>query len=345
MRRTSLVYLIISIALLSSLLVVGCAPAARSSKEEPTKLSIASGSIGGTTNLIANCLAGFLKESMGINVTILTYDMKRTAPALGEGVVQLAISNTTISIDPYKGTGDWKDRPPLSGLREITPTAINTMEIFVPVGSPVKTFRDLKGKRVSPGTKGMGQIDILINGCKAIGLDFEKDFNPVYMGHAEAGAALVAGKIDAYVTLSPPPHPVISETDIVHPLRLIGFTEEDVKIFVNVNPGSVKVTIPAKYYHMDKPSTTVAGIGQLLAMNDFSEEIVYQLLKYLNEHNDSIGYYYTAFQKFMADPDLGAKTMVETGNNPIPFHKGAIRYYQEIGWKVPPERIPPEAKK
>ncbi|MFC1917133.1 TAXI family TRAP transporter solute-binding subunit [Chloroflexota bacterium] len=365
MRTKSLISVIIILILGVSLAIAACTPApapapspspapapapAPSPGKEVTRISIAAGSIGGTTNLIANTFSGVMQKFMGVEATVLTYPMQHTAVAAGTGETEIAISNSELSDGPWTGTAVWEGKEPLKNLREVAPLYVGPLQMWVPVDSPVKTFRDLVGKRVSGGTKGMGPESILSKGLPVIGLDWEKDFDVAYMGHAEGGSALVSGKIAAYMANSAPPHPTLAETDLTRPLRLIGFTDEDAKAMAASVSGLGPLEIAPDYYHMTEPVITVTTVGHSVASADYDEEIIYELVKNLFENTDFIGFYYSTFQNFVSHSTpyekLGIKYWIEVSPSAtkIPIHKGAARYYQEIGLTIPPERIPPEMK-
>ncbi len=343
--KKKIVWLVVSGLMVLSLVLASCAPAAPTG-EKIERLTIAAGSIGGASNLHANSFSGVLKKYMSIDATVLTYPTAQCPVALGKGEVDIAYSNSMQSYEPYKGVGTRQGTEPMPGLREWMPLAVSPLQIFVPTDSKIKTFRDLVGKRVSGGTKGMGPESHLSAGLPAIGLDWNKDFDQQYMSHQEGGSNLVSGKIVAYMATSEAPHPTLAQFDLITPLRLIGFTEQDARAIAAAVPGLLAMQIPPKFYHMTEPVWTTAHVSHMLAMADFSEDIIYQLVKYSVENPDFIGYYSATLGEFIKDKELGLKKWVEASPaaTPIPFHKGAIRAYQELGWKVPPERIPAEAK-
>ncbi len=344
MRGKNLVLLTVSLMLAAALMLASCGAPATTEKTTP-RITYAGGSIGGTLNLIGNAFAGVLKKYQSIDTTVLTYPTNQIPIVVGEGENEIGGNNSQQTYDPFVGKGI-REGKPLPNLREFMPVQVTQLQIFVLADSPYKTFRDLVGKRIGPGTKGVGPESFLSNGCPAIGLDWNKDFELVYTSHQEGGSALVAGKIAAYMATSEPPHPTLAQFDLTKPLRLIGFTKADAEAIAKAVPGLTTVTIPAKFYHMTEPVLTVTAVGQGITRADFSEDIIYRLVKDTIENTDFVGYYYENFKSFILNKELGVKYWVEASPaaTPIPFHKGAIRYFQEIGWKVPAERIPAEAK-
>jgi sulfonate transport system substrate-binding protein len=71
----------------------------------------------------------------------------------------------------------------------------------VPEGSPIKSVRDLKGKKVAV-TKGAGSHYLLLAALAKAGLSFG-DISPAYLTAADGRAAFVSGNVDAWVAWDP----------------------------------------------------------------------------------------------------------------------------------------------
>lgn len=81
------------------------------------------------------------------------------------------------------------------------PAPVSSEAIFVARDSPLKNVTDLKGKRVA-FQKGSGSHFLLVVALQKAGLTM-RDIVPIYLGPAEARAAFVSGKIDAWVVWDP----------------------------------------------------------------------------------------------------------------------------------------------
>ncbi|MFC1981532.1 TAXI family TRAP transporter solute-binding subunit [Chloroflexota bacterium] len=300
---------------------------------------------GGGAHLLGAALASVLKTYMDIDAAVYTYPMTETGQAVIDGDLDIAYASTLYTSESYPATGIFAGKAPLTELRELMPLSVTIIQLFVLMDSPVKTFRDLVGKRMSPGTKSMAGAIMFTKACPALGLpEFEKAFKVAYMSHAEGSAALVSGKLDCYIRGGTPPDPTFGETDLVHPLKVVGFTEEDREIIINANSGIGPITLPADYYHMTEPVTTIANPGELVCSSDFPEDLAYRLVKAVYEHNDFLGYTLASYKAFMANQETGANYFLKNSPSKFPFHKGAIRYFREAGLEFAQDRIPPEAK-
>ncbi|MBX5437437.1 MAG: sulfonate ABC transporter substrate-binding protein [Alicyclobacillaceae bacterium] len=73
--------------------------------------------------------------------------------------------------------------------------------ILVPAGSPIRTLKDLKGKRIALN-KGSNVHYLLVRVLQKAGLKYS-DIHPVYMAPADARAAFERGSVDAWVIWDP----------------------------------------------------------------------------------------------------------------------------------------------
>ncbi len=71
--------------------------------------------------------------------------------------------------------------------------------LLVPKNSPAKTVADLKGKTISPTTRGSVAHYLVVGELKKAGLR-EEDVKLAFLNPVDAGAAFAAGSIDAWAT-------------------------------------------------------------------------------------------------------------------------------------------------
>ncbi|UCF55894.1 MAG: TAXI family TRAP transporter solute-binding subunit [Deltaproteobacteria bacterium] len=336
MRNKGLIWLTTSLIVVASVLAA-CSPGVQ--KE---RITVGGGTVGGVSNLWANCFAAIVTRDVDVNATVITYSISAMQDAVLSGLIDFGTATMDLAYEVYAGTGKYEGQAPRQELRTLFYPGGTPMQIFVPADSAIKSFKDLAGKRVCPGQKGMSTIGYLEKALPAMGMSWPADFDVVYMGHKEGGAALVAGKIDAYIAVSPPPHPTFVEIDLLHPIRLVPFSEAEIAAIIKAVPTAVRETIPDKYYHMGAPVLTWGIPSGQICTKDLSEDIAYKLAKNTFEDIAFVSSYRKSLGDFMASET--PKKWVEALEGGPPYHVGAYRYYKEIGLNVPPKMIPPEAK-
>jgi len=334
-----------------SLIISACAPAApvvtpevpEEAKEERVRMTVQAGSMGGTSILRANAIAAILMRQLGIEPTVVVYPSAIGLDTLHEGRANIvSAAYPHLIYDAYTNTGVYADKEgPWKELRVLATAADAPLQIFVMADSPFRTFRDLIGERICPGKKGVITEIAMSSAFEALGIP-EEDLDLVYLAYAEGGAAMVSGKLAAYFASSAPPHPIFSEVDLTRAIRLIGFTEEDLATILEKNPTWVRVDFPATWYHMDEPCSVFSILSVMTTTTALPEDVAYELMKYWMENPTFIGYYHTSFSNPVEDGT--SKYWVENANLGCPYHIGAYRYFKEIGWNIPEEMIPPEAK-
>jgi NitT/TauT family transport system substrate-binding protein len=169
--------------------------ASRGLAAEPTKLSLGVG-LKALNASVINCVIG---EVLGYNAQEgFSLDVR----ALGTNSnVQVATDRGTINIGigvpstvlPILAKGEWQ------GARMFYQyTYPYKWDIAVAPGSPLKSYADLKGRKVGVSDFGATEYPVTRNVVKALGLDPDKDVNWISVGNGTpAGVALQRGVIDA----------------------------------------------------------------------------------------------------------------------------------------------------
>jgi TRAP transporter TAXI family solute receptor len=140
-------------------------------------------------------------------------------------------------------------------------------------------------------------------------------------------------------TASPFPHPTALEMVTTEQCNIIGIVEEVAVPFAK-KYGITTGVIPKGVYNGVEPKqdeVTVTIWNAMLVHKDMPDDFVYEVVKTTMENRD-----------FLIKTHPSAKeTLPENASKiaSIPMHSGAIKYYLEVGVKLPPEVYPPEFKK
>ena len=86
------------------------------------------------------------------------------------------------------------------------------------------------------------------------------------------------------------------------------------------------------YSSLDKTYTTVGMYAFAIGRDDLREDLVYQLVKAIFENQP----------RLVKATSAASETLPQNAlkNSFLPFHPGAVRYYQEIGIKIPDALVP-----
>jgi TRAP transporter TAXI family solute receptor len=220
----------------------------------------------------------------------------------------------------------------LSGIRLISLGHTSDRHWFVRKESPIKCVSDFKGRKVAVGSPGSGTLVASRTEIgAAAGLTFD-DIKPAYLSFSESITAIKDGTVDVGVISAG--YPVASLLDLARqiPIRLIPYSQEEMKALIAKHPYYVKVVIPKGTYTGIDMDTLTRGISTaLFCRQDLSEPLVYQLMKALYEHPKEKDAIHPQAKQWNLENIYRGEDYT---TRYVPFHPGSVRYLKEKGaWK------------
>jgi hypothetical protein len=194
----------------------------------------------------------------------------------------------------------------------------------------------LDGERYSIGMRNSGAEQTGFYIFDALGIDYSDELSIAYMGYGPSANALQDGNIVGMNIPAGPPVTAITRAYALlgNSMTILDFTDENLEVINREFPLWQSYEIEAGTYPLqEEPINTAASPNILVARDDVSEEIVYNMTKLLWENLAALQEIHSA-----------TKTMaIEVALNgiPVPLHAGALRYYQEQGVKIPEHLLVP----
>lgn len=246
------------------------------------------------------------------------------ARRLHAGFGDLGIINHDTAREVYFKEGAFKEEG--TSLVTIAPIHILYWNIIVNEDSPIKTIWDLEDKRVNLQPKGSSAESTATKLFEALDINII----PSYYRHTEASEMMRSGAIDAHWQGGS--NPTWMEYSVRNPVRVIEFSDEDVAKIREELPFLSKVSFPAGDYYEGLGNVQVVGTWALLmCREDLPEDVVYEITKGLYEHKDLM---------LAAHPGAADMGLDKVLDCTVPYHPGAIKYYEEMGIQIPTELIP-----
>ncbi len=304
---------------------------------------ISTGSIGGTFypagTIIANTLNKYLKDT-GYKWSAQTSGGSlENLEMLRRKEVQMAIAGTAPTLWAYTGQRNFKGKP-IKNIRYITALWPEMTQIVYRVDSGIKTWKDLKGKRVAVGPAAGADFYMRLILKAVAGLTFD-DIKPEHMSYGDSVQALQNRLIDAaYLAAGIPTSAVAQAYAGRVKVDMLEFTDEELARLRKVAPFYVRGIIPkGTYPGQDRDLKVAANPCALLAQKDLPADLVYKMLEviYIKGLDEMK-------KQHHALTFLKLKNAIK-GLSGAPLHPGAVKFYEDHGIKVPPELIPPEMKK
>ncbi|MFP6868521.1 MAG: TAXI family TRAP transporter solute-binding subunit [Nitrospinota bacterium] len=292
-------------------------------------LKIGASSLGGSWFPTMAITASVINAKIpGVISTVTTGGAITNVRNIQSGKIQMGFTYTGVSGEAWNGRGAFKK--PHRNFRAIGIYMDSVFAITVPAKSSIKTFYDIKGKRTSAGKKGWGSTQAYERMLAAHGLSFEKirksGGKVHHVGWSDAVLLMKDRQVDVIQLAQSIPNPLIMQLEASFPVRVLGMKKAVADKLVSNFPGYVAVKIPKGMYKGQiEDAWTVSDNNMLVASSKLPDDLVYKITKAIYETPKP-------FQKLAWLRKMSWKTA--TSGVPIPFHRGAARYYKEKGISV-----------
>ncbi len=243
-----------------------------------------------------------------------------------DGELEFGVAQSDWQYHAYNGTSKFKDAGPFEGLRAVFSIHPEPFTVVARADSGIRTFDNLKGKRVNIGNPGSGQRGTMEVLMEAMGWTSDDFALATELKAAEQSAALCDNQIDAMVYTVGHPSGSIQEATTSCDSVLVNVTGPAVDKLVAENPFYRYATIPGGMYRGNPDDVKTFGVGATLVTSDkVSEDAVYWLVKSVFDSFDDFRKLHPAFA------NLKEEEMIRDGLS-APLHPGAVKYYKERGW-------------
>jgi len=294
---------------------------------EKVRLSMGGASTGTWIYMFCALLAETWKKNIpDLDITVLA-TAGTTANYLPMSRGELDLAGASTSGDWYAMHAMYFAKEKISNFCSIMPATKGFNQAFTYMDSPIKTWKDLEGKRVAVGARASPTSIIQEEICKVLGI--KPKF--VYSTPAEAVEMVKDRRVDAMVYGVGAPWGGLMDVAAAQKVRLIPMTPEEQKKVHATYPYQVPDTLPAKTYaFQDEDIATTQGLQTVNARPGLAEDLVYKLCKVAWENREEVVKASPAF-KWVKPGDI--VYMV------APIHPGAAKYYREIGIQIPDRMI------
>lgn len=244
---------------------------------------------------------------------------------LQDGELNFAITQSDWQYKAYKGEGLFADSGAYADMRSVFSLHSEMFTVAVAKQSGIKTFAELKGKRINIGDAGSGMREMVAGVTEALRWKTADMAKAAELKPAEAVQALCNGTIDAMVFAVGHPNGLIQEVTSRCGAKLIPVSGAEIDALLSRSPYYSRTAIPGGMYQGNATNIPTFGVkAALITTAAQDEESVYQLTKSVFENFESFKTLHFVFAT------LDKERMVTTGLI-APLHPGAARYYREVG--------------
>ncbi|MFJ8460947.1 TAXI family TRAP transporter solute-binding subunit [Lysinibacillus xylanilyticus] len=286
--------------------------------EKPKFLNLLTGGTQGTYYALGGTFADFISKETDIKTTAeVSQASAANMTALQEGKGEIAFVQSDIAYYATEGTMmfEGKKIDSIAALGALYP---ETVQLVTTESSGIKTYADLKGKKVSVGAPGSGTYANAEQLLEIHGLKMD-DIKAQNLDFGESTDGLQSGQIDAAFITAGTPTSAVEALNATTKVNIIGMDAGKADELIAKYPYYTKDTVKSGTYGIANDTETVSVLAMLAVKKDLPEDVVYSMTKAIYDNTDKISHAKGAFIK--------AETGLEGIS--IDVHPGAQKYFDE----------------
>lgn len=287
-------------------------------KEDYDYLSILTGGTQGTYYALGGALADIIGQETDIKTTAeVSQASAANMTALKDGNAEIAFVQTDIAYYASKGEMMF-DGEVIDNVSAIGALYPETVQLVTLEKNGIKTFADLKGKKVSVGAPGSGTYANAEQLLEIHGLSMD-DIQPQDLDFGESQESLQSGQIDAAFITAGTPTGAVEGLNAVAKVFIVPVEDDKADELIAKYQYYAKEVIPAGTYGIAEDTPTVSVGAMLIIQNEVPEDLAYEITKAIYDNASKLTH------------PKGALIKAETGLDGIgiPVHPGAQKYFDE----------------
>jgi TRAP transporter TAXI family solute receptor len=239
------------------------------------------------------------------------------------GKAQIGFGNSITTVDGVKGNPPYPAAT--KNVCQIANLYPQYFQVVALADSGINSIADMKGKASVMQSRGNTAELITQHILKTQGLSYESLRKANFVAsYDDAVSMLKDGQAEVFTLGTTAPASSVMNLASARDIRLIGVDDKTLAEMQKINPGYYLATIKAgTYQKQDKDVKVIAYSTHLIAACDLPEDTVYKMTKVLAERAGELAAVVKAVD------GLDAKAMATDIG--VPYHKGAARYYKEVG--------------
>ncbi len=292
-------------------------------------VTIGAAPVGGVYYVWAGGPAKILTEKMGIPASVeSTGGPVHNTQLVDKNELHFGMVTAAPVYEGWTGTG-WAKGKKHQNVRVVFPMYTTYFHMYALKKSGIKSIKDLDGKIVGTGPVGGTPATYWPMILEEAGVKPKRIVNA---SSSDLDNQLKDGLIHANAQSVGLPWGLILSTETTHEIVVLGVEDDIATRFISKHPYFSKGIIPKGTYKSapyDIPTVTVWNF--MITHKDMPADFIYEFTKQIFKNKDILVSVHKSAQE------------VEPKNvlySPIPLHPGAIKYYEEIGLKIPKELRP-----
>lgn len=240
-----------------------------------------------------------------------------------EGKAQIGFANSSTTVDGLEGRAPYPKKT--TKVCQVANLYPQYFQVVALTDAKVTSFADLKGKTLVTQPKGNTAEMLTAEVLKINGMTYQSLGKVSFQAsYTDAVDMMKDGHVQVFTLGTTAPASAVMDLASARDVQMVPVDDKTMSELKKANAGYNKLVIKAGTYpKQDKDVPAIGYTTHIVAACDLPEDVVYKMTKTMATH---IG-------------DMAAVVKPITGLTPkdmavdigVPFHKGAAKYYKEVG--------------
>jgi TRAP transporter TAXI family solute receptor len=240
-----------------------------------------------------------------------------------EGKAQIGFANSSTTVDGVEGRAPYPKK--VTKVCQVANLYPQYFQVVALSDAKVNSFADLKGKTLVTQSKGNTAEMLTAEVLKINGMTYQSLGKVSFQAsYTDAVDMMKDGHVQVFTLGTTAPASAVMDLASARDVQMVPVDDKTMSELKKANAGYNKVVIKAGTYpKQDKDVPAIGYTTHIVAACDLPEDVVYKMTKTMATN---VG-------------DMAAVVKPITGLTPkdmavdigVPFHKGAAKYYKEVG--------------
>lgn len=240
-----------------------------------------------------------------------------------EGKAQIGFANSATTVDGIAGRQPYPKK--VTKVCQVANLYPQYFQVAALADARINSYADLKGKALVTQPKGNTAEVLTAEILKLNGLSYQSLSKANFQSsYTDAVSLLKDGHAQVMTLGTTAPASAVMDLASARDMKLVPVDDKTMAALQKDNPGYQKLTIRAGTYPKQDKDVPVIGYStHIVAACDLPEDTVYKMTKAMAQNVDAMA--------AVVKPITGLTPKEMAANIGVPLHKGAARFYKEVG--------------
>jgi TRAP transporter solute receptor, TAXI family len=240
-----------------------------------------------------------------------------------EGKAQIGFANSATTVDGLAGRKPYTRK--VTKVCQVANLYPQYFQVAALADAGIRSYADLKGKSLVTQPRGNTAEVLTAEILKLNGLSYQSLSKANFQSsYTDAVSLLKDGHAQVMTLGTTAPASAVMDLASARDMHLVPVDDKTMGLLQKENPGYQKLTIRAGTYPKQDKDVPVIGYStHIVAACDLPEDVVYKMTKAMAANVDTMA--------AVVKPITGLTPKDMAADIGVPLHKGAMKFYKEVG--------------